>query len=104
MENMIDVTDIDLKALVKSVYAYSRPQGLGFLHAESGPLDDDAVESILTCGCDRYPVDMVYVKGRAVKLTVFNKGGKLWIPNRWYDHTEQQLQDMLDACRAEVSA
>jgi hypothetical protein len=104
MENMIDVTDIDLRALVKNAYAYSRPQGLGFLHSQSGPLDEATVDEILACGCEQYPVDMDYIKGRAVKLTVFNKGGKLWITDRWYDHTEHQLKDMLQACRSGVDA
>lgn len=97
-ENMIDITGVDLKELAKAAYDLSRPQGMGFLHFEEGALTDEEAASLIQEGSrgDRFPLDMDYVKGRACKLHVIKEGDKLYINDRWYDHSENDLIELLD--------
>lgn len=97
-ENMIEITGVDLRALVRAAYDLSQPQGMGFLHAKDGPIPEEQVEKVIAKGEDypRRPVSMDYVLGRAVKLTVFrDDDDRLWIYNRWYDHGDWQLTELL---------
>jgi hypothetical protein len=68
----IDVTDVPLDTLVRAAYALSSPQGLGFIHAKKGGLDDDTLAAILKRGeGDNWcAVFMDYVHGRSVKFNV----------------------------------
>src|SRR4030042_6084821 len=92
---MIDITGIDLIKFVKKVYDLSMPQGLGFLHFESGSLTD-AEAKLFIHEKDPYNiVDMDYVKGRSCKMDIFKKDNKLFINDSWYDHTDEQLQKLL---------
>lgn len=101
-ENMIEVTDAPLIELVKAAYDLSVPQGLGFLHAESGSLSDEDAEALITEE-GRIAVRMDYVKGRACKMTVFRESAspKMFIRNKWFDHSESQLQELLERCGIE---
>lgn len=94
----INITGVDLKKFVKEVYNLSQPQGLGILHYREGGLTDEEAESILAEGTPHHPVDMDYVHGRACKMVVFNNDDKLTIPDRWYDHTDNQLIELLKRC------
>ena len=96
-ENMIEITGCDLSEFIKKVYELSAPRGLGFLHAKDGPLEDSKVESILMDGCDRIAVEMDYVNGRACKMTVFKKDGRIFILDKWYDHTEDELCELISS-------
>lgn len=80
-------------AVIRAAYSLSQPQGLGFLHFESGELPDEDVNEILACGWGSLVCDMDYVRGRAVKLGVFRRpDGKCQIhADRWYDHSNHQL-------------
>jgi hypothetical protein len=40
---------------------------------------------------------MDYVHGRACKFHVIPRDGQLFIPARWYGHSERDLQDLLAA-------
>ncbi len=95
MKNMIEVTGIDLRVFVKKVYDLSVPQGLGFLHYQKDSLTDGELEEVLAHSNDNTAIDMDYVKGRACKMVVFKENGKLFIPDRWYDHTTSQLKELL---------
>lgn len=102
MKNMIEITGVDLKEFAKKVYALSLPQGLGFLHYQSGGLSDKEAEQIITGGNslfnrpnDRIALDMDYVSGRACKMVVFKEEGKLYIRKNWYDHTDTQFKMLL---------
>lgn len=101
MENMIDITGTDLVKLAQEAYARSHPQGLGFMHARDGGLSqEDAQQLVNRERADGHvALDMDYVHGRAVKLTVFREreSGKLFIGQRWYDHSQDQLRDLLKA-------
>lgn len=97
--NMIDVTGVDLREVVRHAYELSQPQGLGHLHYIPGPLSEDEVTKLLEGrnprAAELYPVNLDYVKGRAVKLSITNEDGKLWMRDRWYDHSDYQLRELL---------
>ena len=114
---MIEVTGVPLADLVRAAYYPSRPQGLGVFHYQPGDLSDDEVAAIVERGKgDRMcAVSMDYVKGRSCKFTVSRAdGGKLFIKGRWYDHSDEDLRnlllrvglstDLLDKARAEEFA
>ena len=97
MTDMIDVTGCDLRELVKAAYDLSRPQGMGYLHYVEGPLDEASVDEIVSRESPRGHVrlSMDYVKGRAVKLTVFKDDEKLVIRSNWFDHSDELLNALL---------
>lgn len=93
---MIDVTGVDLVKLAQEAFRLSRPQGLGMLHYQPDhTLSGDDARQMIDKDDDRCVLSMDYVMGRACKLTVFNEDGKLYLHDSWYDHTDQQLQELL---------
>ncbi len=96
---MIDITGVNLVEFVKKAYELSSPQGYGFLHFNPDPLSDDEANQIIANGKLRTPenveLSMDYVNGRAVKMTVFKLENQLQIRESWYDHTPDQLQELL---------
>ena len=98
---MIEITGIDLKEFAKKVYELSSPQGMGFLHFTPAPLSDERAKEII----NRFVNDkwaalrMDYVDGRACKMVVKKIDGKLFINDNWYDHTDEQLQELLEALK-----
>lgn len=95
-EGMIDVTGVDLVELAKAAYDLSRPQGLGFLHFTPDPLTDEEAQSLLRDADSHLALSLDYVHGRAVKLTVYRDGDTLSMRDRWYDHSQSQLQELLE--------
>jgi hypothetical protein len=94
---MIKITGVDLREFVKAVYDLSRSQGLGALHYTPGPLTDAEADEIVaqrTLESD-IPISMDYVRGRACKMTVFQKGDDLFIRGSWFDHSDHQLAELL---------
>lgn len=102
MSDDIDVTHCDLRLLIAKAYELSSPQGLGFLHAKPGALPDADIDEILERSKDDPlgPVQMDYVNGRSIKLSVRRRDDKLFIPARWYDHHSTQLAELCDAIGA----
>ena len=94
-DNKIEITGADLKELAKAAYDLSRPQGLGILHYEEGGLTDQEAESLIIDD-ERWPLAMDYVKGRACKMRVYKDGDRLYIHKKWYDHTDEQLKELLN--------
>lgn len=96
MDNMIEVTGIDLEAFAKAVYKLSKSQGLGFLHYQGGALPDEEAKALVSAkyGGDSI-LSMDYVHGRACKMNVFNIGDKQFIRDSWYDHTDGQFAELL---------
>lgn len=88
---MIDVAGIDKVAFAKAVYRLSVPQGMGILHAQMGELDDADAESIASA--EQFAMD--YVNGRACKMRLSQRNGKLVAPESWYDHTDDQYERLL---------
>ena len=97
LENMIEITGVDLVKLTQVAYKLSHPQGLGFLHFEEGDLSkEEAQEHVDNWKNDtRMALGLDYVRGRACKLTVFKEKGKLFIRKRWFDHSEKDLKVLL---------
>jgi hypothetical protein len=101
----IDITNCDLRKVISAVYELSAPQGLGFLNFTPKPLSDEQIDAILASGSERYPLDMDYVGGRSCKFHVRREAnGRLTIPDRWYDHTGEQLRELCKVIGAEVPA
>lgn len=99
---MIEITGVDLNKFVQEIYALSAPFGMGFVHYRKGALSDEDAQGII----DREPegsgiaVRMDYVHGRGCKMTVFRKQpGVLEIPDNWYDHSPEQLDELLTRCK-----
>lgn len=95
---MIEVTGVPLEQLVRAAYNPSRPQGLGLLHFQPGDLSDAEVAAIVDRGSNdrQLAISMDYVKGRSCKFAVARgQEGRLYIKNRWYDHSDGQIRDLL---------
>ncbi len=103
---MIDVTDVDLVKFAQKVYELSKPQGMGFLHYTSDPLTTEEAEQLVeSCKNDTMCVlSMDYIKGRSCKMHVRRSGDKLTISDSWYDHTDEQLKELLRAFNVEPTA
>ncbi|MBN9356190.1 MAG: hypothetical protein J0I15_07065 [Herbaspirillum huttiense] len=105
--NKIEITGADLAAIVKAAYSLSRPQGMGFLHFTPGDMSDERAAEIVNFQRrdPRIPLSLDYIEGRAVKLTVWrDTEDRLWIANDWYDHTDEDLQQLLKAIGKEQAA
>jgi hypothetical protein len=95
---MIDITGVDLVKFAQKVYELSMPQGLGFLHFTPTPLSEKEAIEIVELSSKmngKIKLDMDYVSGRACKMVVWEKDGKLIISDSWYDHTDKQLKQLL---------
>lgn len=101
MDNYIEITGCNLIALVKKAYALSRPQGLGHLHYREGELSDEQAQQIINTPGG---IDMDYVHGRAVKFWVKYEGDRMFVPKRWYDHTDAQLRELLTSVGIQMPA
>ncbi len=92
---MIDITGVDLVEFAKKVYEFSVPQGLGAFRFTPEPLTDSEAKQLIQE--NRYiTLDMDYVRRRACKMTVWKKGDKLEIADRWYDHTNRIFKRLLE--------
>lgn len=106
---MIDITGVDLRKFVKEVYDLSKPQGLGFLHFKDEPLTDAEVDEIIS-GEGSFirssvALGMDYINGRSCKMTVRKaEGGRLEINDRWYDHSDAALSELLKRVGVPVPA
>ena len=98
---MIDVTDLDLRELVRGAYDLSRPQGMGIIHYQPGRLSDEEADEIIALFADDHfiAVSMDYVRGRACKFHVMREGDRLTIRDDWYDHTASDLHTLLERTR-----
>lgn len=96
---MIDITGTDLVKFAQNVFDLSSAQGMGFFHASDEPLSDEDAESLIRYDvnqeCRGIALSMDYVIGRACKMTVFREGDKLLISDAWFDHSEEQLKELL---------
>ncbi len=104
-DDMIEVTGVDLRKLVQEVYALSRPQGLGHLHYEKGGLSDEETNALIDCEPrGRVILSLDYLKGRACKFHVRREDDKLFISPRWYDHSADDLKELLKRVGLESKA
>lgn len=99
---MINCTGVDLVKLAQEAYRLSSPQGLGFLHFTEEPLSEEEAKQYIqdTSYC---VLDMDYVHGRAVKLTILKgENNTLNLKDSWYDHTDEQYKELLDSVGIEM--
>jgi hypothetical protein len=94
---MIDITGTDLRKFIAKAYDLSQPQGMGCLHFQDGAIPEEMIDKILDVKSSHCVAGMDYVLGRAVKMSVYKKGGRLLIGDNWYDHNPAQLQILLCA-------
>lgn len=89
---MIDITNVDMVKFVQKVYALSRPQGMGMMHFQPGDLSEEDAKSLIQ---EDGTVSMDYIRGRACKMHTSIKDGVIVIGDKWYDHTDAQLAELL---------
>ena len=90
---MIDITGVDLIKFVKKVYELSKPLGFGIMHYTNEIFTDEEAKLYIRNG----EVFMDYVRGRSCKMKARkDKDGKLLIEDKWYDHTDVQLTELLN--------
>jgi len=95
-ERLIDITSVNLIDFIKAVYGMSVPVGLGHLHFTDDPLtDEEAAKYIQKPDYSDAIINMDYVKGRCCKMVVWEEDDRLYISKSWYDHTDNQLKDLL---------
>ena len=102
VQDMIEVTGCDLRVLVKTAYRLSIPVGLGLLHFKEGGLDAVATDKIVAGSYHNMVLSMDYVQGRSVKMSVYRhnlpgESERWFIRKTWYDHSDEQLQELLRA-------
>ena len=90
---MIDVTNVNMVEFVKKAYELSRPQGMGMMHFKPGPLSDAAAQELIQ---EDGTASMDYVLGRACKMHVHNRDGRLMINDSWFDHSDAQFDELLE--------
>jgi hypothetical protein len=84
--------------LIRKVYDFSRPQGLGFLHyKESGLTAEEAQSCIFDEGMLGIAIHMDYVAGRACKFhaKIDKELGVGFFTDDWYDHSASQLENLV---------
>jgi hypothetical protein len=91
---------------IKKAFELSRPQGLGFIHHREGPLEEEAVQEIMSRGYNRLLADMDYVHGRSCKFHVRQSedDGFMLLDPSWYDHSDYQLDELLTSLGVENPA
>ena len=95
-EHMIDITGVDLVKVAQEVYNLSIPRGLGHFQFQEGPLSQEDAESLIHEDNPKWPLDMDYVRGRSCKFHVTQEDGRLYIPSSWYDHSKEDLRELLE--------
>lgn len=95
-----EITGVDLEAFIQAVYALSCPVGLGMLHYKPGPLSkEDISEWVASAAAHQsgndIALNMDYVLGRCCKMVVWRRKDRLFIRDDWYDHSADDLQQLL---------
>lgn len=97
----IDVTGCDPVEIIRTAFAMSVQRGLGLLEHRAGDLTADEEADLrqrMARETPRVALDVDYLRGRAVKLTVFvdRATGRLYLRDTWFDHGPAQLADLID--------
>ena len=121
--DIVDLTGGDLCKLIQAAFDISRPQGMGFLHYSPDHVitDEEAKEMVTDANIgvhltgSHVALNLDYVRGRAVKLTVFlateeqRKHNLIaralpaewthWAYADWYDHSREQMEQIVEAAK-----
>ena len=98
MSGNIQISKNAIPELVRKAYDLSIPVGLGFLHAKTGSLTDEQVNSLINYDEKLCVVDMDYVLGRCCKFRVLRDktdSTKFYIRDSWYDHSSSDFEKLL---------
>ena len=96
--NYLDVTGVDMPTLIKAAFDLSVPLGRGIFSFKSGPLSDqEAIQLSLRQRLPGAEFSMDYLHGRALKLTVFMEDDRLYIPRVWFDHSIDDMRNLMKA-------
>ena len=103
---LIDITDAAVLEFIRHCYELSRPQGMGHLHYRSGRIPDHVLSHLFSELTEEkregdrpvVALDMDYVMGRAVKMTITRYAGRYYIQPHWHDHTDADLEELLTLC------
>jgi|HubBroStandDraft_6_1064221.scaffolds.fasta_scaffold248888_1 hypothetical protein len=102
LRGYIDVTEIDPRLLVQVAYSGSRPQGLGFLHARPGGLDEATLNAIMEDAEKSFPrpgeINLDYLHGRSMKFHVRVVDERKYIDLDWYDHGREATKHLVREC------
>ena len=103
---IIDMTGVDRRALIAESYDLSHACGMGWLHFEEGRLTEKELDDLMPPPLYKHvSLSLDYVKGRAVKMTVFKAISnfhfntppevKEYMFYPWYDHADHWLEELL---------
>lgn len=109
-DSYVEVTGCDVAQLICDAYDMSKPQGFGHFtpdplpYAEADRLfyewsvgreyDIDGTKVKVRWGAD-------YLHGRSMKFQIIEhrdvvtRLARRWIPKRWYDHTDEQVEELM---------
>jgi hypothetical protein len=94
----IDITDVDLRTLVKIAYSMSQPHGLGAIHYKPGELADEQLDKIMeqAAQCNG-ALRIDYLKGRSMKFNVYvdEDTQRRYFNLDWYDHGRLATAELL---------
>lgn len=95
---MVPNTPENIDQLIREAFNRSRPQGMGFLHHQPGEITDEELAFIKEhTARGRQVFSMDYVRGRSCKFHVYKSEDEqhLLLDPRWYDHSDEDLYDLL---------
>lgn len=64
---MINIAGLSKAKVLKALYDSAKPQGMGFLHFQPGPMDIEEAERIVS---ERFGCNQDYLKGRVLKIDI----------------------------------
>jgi hypothetical protein len=107
-----DVPQNKLAGVLNAAFHLSRPQGLGFLNFDPDgnmlpEFEAHAKEAISADTSKHFlrSIHLDYVQGRACKFSIHHDSDGWFIEGpRWYDHSEEQLLELVRLCGLEARA
>lgn len=65
---MLDITGLDRVSVFMALYEHAKPQGMGFIHYQPGPLTREEAETWMKIADENCSSSYDYVKGRVMKF------------------------------------
>lgn len=100
----IEIPEDKIPAAVEAAYDLSTPAGMGFVHFKPGPLDEGTRNSLIRSKDLPLTVYMDYVHGRQCKFQICQHEGRFYTHCMWYDHSQEQLVELLNRIGVEDAA
>ena len=96
--DLLYVTDIGLDTLIRRAYGLSSTKNPDNNVNTPAELDDETLEMNKATRRDEGDVECIRIQaiyGRIVSLDIFFDGDDIYIPNVWKDHTDEQLDQLI---------